>query len=265
MYPALQLSLKYLRYYLSASNGKGHGIHSPFIFDLVTRVIMDRKQYPEYERVEALRSALKKDSSLLQVEDMGAGSARMKSSARSIRSIVKNSAKPKKYGQLLFRMARFYKPESVLELGTSLGITTSYFALANPGNAVITLEGAKAVADVAARNFQRLSIDNVVITRGNFDDTLPQTLAHLHTIDMVFIDGNHRKEPTLHYFDLLVAEHNNDTILVFDDIHWSREMEVAWKEIQEHPSVRCTVDLFFIGIVLFRREFFEKQHFTIRF
>ncbi|HNR16193.1 MAG TPA: SAM-dependent methyltransferase, partial [Chitinophagaceae bacterium] len=84
-------------------------------------------------------------------------------------------------------------------------------------------------------------------------------------IDFAFIDGNHRQEPTERYFNQLLPKMHHESILVFDDIHWSSEMEQVWKTIKDHPSVRCTVDLFFIGVVFFRDEFREKQHFSIRF
>ena len=82
---------------------------------------------------------------------------------------------------------------------------------------------------------------------------------------MAYVDGNHRYEPTIRYFQLLLSHAHNDTILIFDDIHWSAEMEKAWKEIQQHPSVRCTVDLFYLGFVFLRDEFKVPQHFVVRF
>lgn len=179
--------------------------------------------------------------------------------------IAKNSAKPKKFGQLLFRMIRCYQPRTVLELGTSLGITTSYLSLANPGSSVITMEGAKEVAAAAKRNISNMGLNNITFVEGNFDDTLQQVTNGCPGIDLAFVDGNHRREPTERYFLQLLEKKHNDSIFIFDDIHWSAEMEAAWNTIRRHPAVRCSIDLFFIGIVFFRREFHEKQHFSIRF
>jgi predicted O-methyltransferase YrrM len=265
MYNRIQLAYKYLRYYFTASNGRGHGIHSPFVFEFIIKVLNDKTKYDAYKKVEDLRKQLLSDSRILVVEDFGAGSKRLKKSDRSIKSVAQNSAKPAKYGQLLFRMIQYYSPDTVLELGTSLGITTSYLALAKPETKITTMEGAGEIADVASQNFRKLGLENVALIRGNFDDTLPGTIEQLPKIDFAFIDGNHRLAPALHYFQQILGKVNNDTILVFDDIHWSSEMEEAWKIIRAHPSVRCTIDLFFIGIVILRREFQEKQHFTIRF
>lgn len=265
MYSAPQLAIKYLRYYLTASNGKGHGIHSPFIFQFITRVLNDHTQYKEYDKVEKLRQQFLNDRTVLTIQDFGAGSSVSKTNQRSVASIAKNASKSKKLAQLLFRMVRLYQPSSILELGTSLGITTAYLSLAKPDAKLLTLEGAGAVAALAEKNFLVSGFQDISVVKGNFDDTLSVVLEGLPTVCFAFIDGNHRKEPTEKYFSQLLAKINNESILVFDDIHWSREMEQAWETIRNHPSVRCTIDLFFIGIVFFRQEFHEKQHFVIRY
>jgi predicted O-methyltransferase YrrM len=265
MYSRFQLGIKFLRYYLAASNGKGHGIHSPFVFEFITKVLNGKTIYPEYEEVEALPARLLNDHTVLNVKDFGAGSAIDKSNQRSISSIAKNAAKPKKFGQLLFRMVKYYQPATIVELGTSLGITTSYLSLAKPDAKVITMEGSKEIADIAKRNFRNLEISNIDITEGNFDNTLSSVVSGLSSVDFAFIDGNHRQEPTERYFKELLIKANNDSILIFDDVHWSSEMEAAWETIKNNTAVTCSIDLFFIGIVFFRKEFKEKQHFIIRF
>jgi len=265
MYSRSQLFFKYLQYYFTSSNVKGHGTHSPFVFEFITKVLNDKTVYSEYERVERLRNQLLNDNSILNVEDFGAGSSVSKTNQRTVSSIARNAAKSKKLGQLLFRMVKFYQPSTILELGTSLGITSSYLALANQDARMITMEGSKEIAEAARKNFRNLEIRNLEIVEGNFDDKLSSVITQLSSIDFVFIDGNHRKEPTERYFKELLAKMNKDSILVFDDIHWSNEMEAAWEAIKNNAAVTCSIDLFFIGIVFFRKEFKEKQDFAICF
>jgi predicted O-methyltransferase YrrM len=265
MYSPLQLVVKYFKYLLTASNGKGHGMHSPFVFEFITKILNDKTVYPEYEKLEALRNQLLNDNTVLEVEDFGAGSVVDKKSNRSISSIAKNAAKPKKFGQLLFRMIKHYQPATILELGTSLGITTSYLSMAKPDARLITMEGSNEIADVAKQNFRIIELKNVELIEGNFDDTLSPVVRGLSSIDFSFIDGNHREEPTERYFKEILAKTNNDSILVFDDIHWSSEMEAAWETIKKDAAVTCSIDLLFIGIIFFRKEFKEKQNFVIRF
>jgi predicted O-methyltransferase YrrM len=167
---------------------------------------------------------------------------------------------------LLYRIARFYQCCRIVELGTSLGITTTYLALAaGKEGQVVTAEGAPALARRAQAHFLDWGLDQVQVVEGAFDEHLDRIRESVPYPDLVFIDGNHRKDPTLHYFEAFLPGMGEEGILVFDDIHWSREMEEAWDEIRRHPAVRCTVDLFFIGLVFFRTGFREQQHFSIRF
>ncbi|MBL7743393.1 MAG: class I SAM-dependent methyltransferase [Chitinophagaceae bacterium] len=240
-------------------------MHSPFVFDFITKVMNDTTLYPDYGKVEELRRQLLRDNILLDIVDMGAGSGVSKTTRRSVASIAKSAAKPQKFGQLLYRLVKYYQPGTIIELGSSLGITTSYLSLAKPDAKLITMEGAGAVAAAARKNFSQLRLTNITLTEGNFDETLQPVLDSLSSVDFCFIDGNHRQEPTERYFRQLLPKLSNDSIVIFDDIHWSHEMEQAWESIQRHEAVRCTVDLFFIGIVFFRQEFKEKRHFKIRF
>jgi predicted O-methyltransferase YrrM len=265
MYNRFQLAKKYLHYYLTASNGKGHGVHSPFVFDFIKNVLNDKKEYGSYHSIEKLRKELLDDKRVIEVEDFGAGSLAVPNRQKRISDIAKSFLKPKKFAQLLFRIVQYYKPGTIVELGTSLGITSAYIASANKTSEILTLEGSENVAAIAEDNLKKLAAQNVKVIQGNFDDTLPVLLSQIEKVDLVFVDGNHRKVPTLRYFQMLLQKSNDQSIFIFDDIHWSSEMEEAWNEIQQHPSVTLTIDLFFIGLVIFRKDFKSKQHFVIRF
>ena len=264
MYSSFQLARKYFGYYFSASNGRGHGIHSPFVYDFVKNVLNDKTKYPAYSRVEGLRRKLKKDGRKLDITDLGAGSASNGAGERRISDITRYAAKPKRLGQLIFRIARYYQPRTLLELGTSLGVSTAYLAEAAPEARLVSIEGASALAGAAAENLWWLGLSNVELRTGNFDELLGPELARLGQVDLAFVDGNHRREPTLRYFHLLAARCSPRSVLIFDDIHWSTEMEEAWESIRQDPRVMLTIDLFFIGLVFFREEFKIKQNFTIR-
>lgn len=265
VYSPLQAAAKYFQFYIHAANSKGHGTHSPFVFEFITKVMNDFTKYEDYERVEVIRTRMLADNTELLIQDLGAGSAITSSNRRSVASIAKTAVKPRKFGQLLYRMVKYYQPRTILELGTSLGITTSYLALANPQAKVVTIEGASTIAAKARENFAALGLTNVESIIGNFDDILESVLMQNPGIDFVFLDGNHRQEPTERYFRQLLPHVHNDTLLIFDDIHWSKEMDNAWANIVQHEAVTCDIDLFYIGIISFRKEFKEKQRFAIRF
>jgi predicted O-methyltransferase YrrM len=265
VYSSFQLARKFIHYYVSALNGKGHGMHSPFVFDFILNVLNNRNEYEAPKEIEELRNELLKDDTMIRVKDLGAGSRSKSARKRKIKDIAHSALKPPRFGQLLYRLAKHYRPENIIELGTSLGITTAYFSRAVPGARIVSIEGSEAIASKAKEHFKKLGCENIEVMEGNFDEILPSIIPGLAPVDLAFIDGNHRHEPTINYFLQLANASHNDTILVFDDIHWSEEMERAWKEINIHPSVKCTVDIFYLGFVFFRNEFKVPQHFTIRF
>jgi predicted O-methyltransferase YrrM len=265
MYGHFTLALKYLRYLFTAANGKGHGVHSPFVFEFITRVLNDNRRFYAFDAIEKTRTQLLSNHRLIEIQDFGAGSRVAKTNTRKISDVAKGSLKPAKYSQLLFRMIDYYGPTQIIELGTSLGITTAYLASANPAAKVTTFEGSSAVAQIAGHNHGLLGLSNISLIEGNFDEQLPRWLAQNKSVDFAFIDGNHAFEPTMAYFDSLLEIVQDHTILVFDDIHWSEEMEAAWAQISAHPRVTLSIDLFFIGVVFFRKEFAQKQQVSIRF
>ena len=240
-------------------------MHSPFVFDFILQVLNNKNNYTAPSAIEILRKQLQNNQEILDIDDLGAGSRSGVSKRKSVAQVAHTALKPKKYAELLFRLVKHYQPQTILELGTSLGITTAYLAAANPGATIITIEGSKTIAQKASDHFGRLGLNNITSLQGNFDTLLPSVLSGLSTVDMTYIDGNHRYEPTIQYFQQLLGKTHEYSILIFDDIHWSREMEEAWEEIKNHSSVRCTIDIFFLGFVFFRKEFKEKQHFQIRF
>lgn len=266
MYNRFELASRYLKYFLKSSNGKGHGIHSPFIFDFIVNVLQDtKKDSIQFEKLEKLRKFLKKSDQVLEVQDLGAGSGLHNNRVRTVSSIAKSAVKQPKYSQLLYRMAVYYKIDSILELGTSLGLTTQYLSLAKPTNNVVTIEGASAIASYAEQMFNQAGINNIKLLVGDFSEKLEGALLGLKGRKMIFFDGNHQYHSTISYFRAALKVCGDQDILIFDDIHWSGGMEKAWNEIKKSEQVSCTVDLFFVGIVFFRKEFKGKLDFIIRF
>lgn len=265
MYSTITLARKYLHYWLTSSNGKGHGVHSPFVFDFITKVLNDQSEISSSAAIESVRQALLQYRQAIEVLDFGAGSAVIPTNQRKISAIAASSLKKPRYAKLLHRVAKYYHCKNMLELGTSFGTTSAYLATASPEVSLHTFEGAPAIADIAQKNFKSLQLNNIELHLGDFKSTLPAYLSAHPSIDLAYVDGHHQKEPTLQYFQWLLSSIHENSILIFDDIHWSEEMEAAWEEIKSHPAITLSIDLFFIGIVFVKKDFKEKQHFTIRF
>ena len=259
----LKLAYNYIRYYLNSTNE--HGVHSPFLFHLVLNVIYLKHPFYEYEKLNEIRKQLLQSEETITVEDFGAGSKVFKGNQRKIRAIANHGITKRKHAELLFRLVNHFQPKKILELGTSLGLTTMYLASASKKAQVITIEGSKSLADYAQNQFIKYNFSNINLVNGNFNNQLPDVIDKLDKIDFVFIDGNHEKNATLNYFNLLLSKTHEKTIMVFDDIHWSEGMSDAWNEIKKHERVKISIDLFKMGILIFRKEQYDQEHFMIRF
>ncbi len=256
-----QFITDFLKHRLTANNR--HGTHSPFVYKLADEVIYDFRNKSDYKIIETQRKKLFNDDSEITVTDLGAGSHLNKNRTKKVSQIAKNALKKPFLAQLIYRLAKNTNPETAIELGTCLGITTAYLSKACPQSRIITIEGCPQTAAVANRNFKALNLDNIDLHVGNFDEILPGILDQQETLDFVYIDGNHRKDATLNYFKWCLPKITENTLLIFDDIYWSEGMKEAWAEIKNHPQVTVTIDLFWIGLVYFKSGQ-AKQHFKLK-
>lgn len=257
----LQLTASYFRHQLTAKTR--HGIHSPFVYRLADEIIYNDKPNANYKKIENLRNQLLTDDRIITVTDLGAGSQVNNNTQKTVKQIAKNALKPSRIAQLISRIGSDVSPKIIIELGTCFGLTTAYFATESPEAKVITIEGCDEIAAVANENFTKLNVNNVDLRTGNFDDVLPQVLSEVESADVVFIDGNHRKEATLNYFNRCLPKLNETSVMIFDDIYWSAGMKEAWNEIKNHPQVSVSIDLFWIGLVFFKKGQ-VKENFRIR-
>lgn len=255
----------YLKFLWNSKNE--HGVHSPFVFNLLTKCFYDKKSKPEYLILKNYRKSLLENKNFIEVTDFGAGSKVFKSNRRQISKIAKTAGISPKRAELLFRVTRYFQPENILEIGTSLGLATSALALGNTNAKVITVEGCPETSNVAKNQLNQFDCKNVENVISEFESfLLSENLSRnfgTTTFNLIYFDGNHSKKATLAYFELLLPTINNDSVWIFDDIHWSPEMQEAWEIIKDHPKVTVTIDTFQWGFVFFRYEQ-PKEHFVIR-
>ncbi|MDD5149575.1 MAG: class I SAM-dependent methyltransferase [Flavobacterium sp.] len=251
----------YLKFLWHSKNE--HAVHSPFVFHLITKCFYEKKSKPEYSILKEYRKSLLANKKTIEVTDFGAGSKVFKSNTRQIAKIAKTAGITRKRAELLFRITNYFQPESILEIGTSLGLATSALALGNPKASVTTLEGCPETANQCQLQLQKFNINNVELVLTKFSTYFSTSRFPLPASHLIYFDGNHSKKATLEYFELLLPTISNETVWIFDDIHWSPEMEAAWEIIKTHPKVTVTIDTFQWGLVFFRKEQ-EKEHFVIR-
>jgi len=260
----LRLIWTYLIYFFKSKTR--YKIHSPFVYELVTNVLRDKTKYADFEDLREVTKRQAEREDLIETVDFGAGSGDYGYTTSMVPKgkIVKQRTSGNKQLTLLYKLSKYLKPDIILEFGTAAGVSAAYMKKGNPSAKLVTLEGCASLADFAESTFQKLHIKGIEVISGNFDVTLNEVLHRLKKLDMVFFDGNHRKAPTLRYFETCLKLADENSVFVFDDIHWSSGMEEAWEAIKANPEVSITIDLFWLGLVFFKKGI-AKQDFIIRY
>ncbi|MBU2950021.1 class I SAM-dependent methyltransferase [Tamlana agarivorans] len=255
----LYQATQYFKFLLKSTNQ--HGVHSPFVYNLVTKCFYDRSRHEAYKALKNYKKNLLQNNGSIKVTDLGAGSHTMKQQERLVSQMAKNAGTTLKRAKLLYRISAYLKPQNILELGTSLGIATQALSLGNPKSHISTIEGCSNISEFSKGCFKGENLHNIESIQGDFSAEIEKRTSN--TYDLIFFDGNHQKASTLYYFETLLETATNDSVFIFDDIYWSEGMTEAWETIKEHPKVTVSIDTFFWGLVFFRKEQ-VKEHFVIR-
>lgn len=247
----------FIRHFFVAKRN-GHGIHSPFAYKLCEEVFYNTNEYYDFESLKKVRNRLLQNKQVVEVTDFGAGSKTFSSSTRKIKQIADRGVSKTFQSELLYKLIHFLNCNNRLELGTSIGLNTLYLARACKAGQVISIEGNKTLSDFAFDLAKENNVRNAHFVTAKFDDVLSDVLKELHSLDFLYVDGNHRYEATLNYFRLALSKQQESTVIVFDDIYWSKGMTAAWQEIKKNPKVTLSIDAFYFGIVFFKKELKEK-------
>ena len=284
---ALYRAKSWLRHQLTAWNTGGEGVHSPYLFEWVRMVMMDKNAYYTWGEIERCREKMLRDERELEFVDYGSGKLKGENGKlkgangerRRVCDIARRSLAKRKYAQMLSRLVNWlgashrlengsgtaysleFRGLTIVELGTSLGVTTAYMAAMDSRNRVVTFEGCEVVANIAKESWKALNINNIECRVGKIDvEELARDIEHL---DVAFIDANHTYMSTCEYFDVLAGKVHEKSVIVVDDIHYSEEMEKAWKAICADERVTSTIDLYQMGLVFFDKHYW-KRHYTMR-
>ena len=236
-----------------------HSLHSPFLYSFYTEVIK-RENRKGFEQIETLRKTLLQNNEVVLVEDLGAGSRVNNSNTRKVSQIAKHASTPAPFSRLLNRIITHFDYKTIVELGTSLGLNSAYMASTNKDIQLFTFEGSTSIASLARQNLSKLNCSNYKLIEGNIDNTLPQWIENASQVDLAYIDANHRYEPTLRYFELLLPKMTTSGMIILDDIHWSKEMNDAWEVLKNHPKISLSIDLFEAGILFLQPDLMKESY-----
>ncbi len=242
----------YLKFLIKSKSKKGYGIHSPLVFNFTTEILCKKIKTDENLRnIFNLRRELLKNRQVISVVDYG---MRKWEKPYQISQIVKKAVSSTKKCELLYNIALHYQPAYIIELGTSVGISIAALASGCHSAKVYSVEGSEALASIAKQNLNALGLIHVEIVIGHFDHVLPELLKQIQVPFIAFIDGNHSEGATIEYFNMLAEKLDENSVIIIDDIYWSKGMERAWKQICKHERSTICVDLFNAGIVFYKEK-----------
>lgn len=253
----------YLKYRITAKSR--YKIHSPFVYSLVEKVFRDNSSYDDYRKLKKVYHRYRRRTDRIETMDFGSGAGDNEYVIKTttVGKVVRQRTHTISQLQLLYRMSRYFQPDTILEFGTAAGISTLYLGKGSPGSHIITMEGCVGLASVSRKSFKKRHV-NAKVEVGDFDAVLEYVLPKITGLNMVFFDGNHRMEPTVRYFEKCLPFAGEESVFMFDDIHWSPGMDEAWQDIKKHEKVSITIDLYWVGLVFFRKGV-AKQDFVIRY
>lgn len=231
-------------------------LHSPFIFQLYRTTIRNKNIPEKASIIETKRKELLSDHTLLEGTDFGTGNQ----STRKVSKIAKSSLSTQRECLFFYHLGQFINAKKVLELGTSLGITSAYLSLF--ADHVITIEGHKGTVDYASTLFKDIKSNNIILKSGSINDHLPQIINQHNTLDFVLIDAHHDYDHTIEYFNMILPSLHNNSVVIVDDIYWSPEMTAAWNVLKENLAVTVSIDFYHFGVLFFRKEQ-VKEHFRL--
>ena len=255
---------KYIQHLFYLRHRKGHGIHSPYLFEFVNKIVFNGACFAVPPEIIQTHRELRKDRTLIPEVKLGAASHIYSTGERSVGSFVRHSSVSEKYGALLYRISCWFEPEVIIELGSGLGISTLYLASGSPGVPLHSIEGNPHRASFAKKVVAGLKLEMLNIHQGEMDEELDKMIPQMKGRFVAFVDGNHRYEPTIAYLKRLIDAAGEEALIVMDDIHWSKEMFMAWEELKSWPESRVSVDLHQMGIILLRRDL-SKASFKFKF
>ena len=259
----LKYIINYFFFLIKSKSHGGYGIHSPFVYEFSTQVLNSPGKTDELSETELLVAELKQNEEIIQMIDLGAPSRWAKSETRTIKSIARHSSSNIREGRMLYRLVKWYQPDTIIELGTCLGVSTMFMAKGGGTSRIITVEGNKQLIMKAEENLKKTGCKNVELVENNFESAVENFKALIIKKGIIYIDGNHQYTPTINYFNTLIKILQEGCVII-DDIRWSEEMKKAWNEIVKHKQTTVSIDLFDKGII-FKKEGLSRQHFKIRY
>ncbi|MCF8236593.1 MAG: class I SAM-dependent methyltransferase [Saprospiraceae bacterium] len=236
-----------------------YSMHSPLLYSFCREVLDDRRSFYAFEEIEIWRYHLLHESSELHVVDLGAGGQDALDQNRIVSSIAKTSLSPPWKCRYLFRMVLWWKPDLLLEFGTSLGVSTAYLAAASIHTPLITVDGSDSHLQLARKGWNKLGLDHIEEWNLSFQQAIQRIPWDQHGRILIYLDGDHRPARVLEILQTIQEKTRHPFLVIIDDIRWSDDMWAGWQEWRSAFQSGAWLDLYQVGIWIQDPAFLEPQ------
>lgn len=247
-----------LRYLFQSKHRRGYGVHSPSVFRLITLVIEERLPYYSYFLIEKIRYLSNRKGVDVFLSEEG-------------ELFEKNKVCLAKWGQLgiaydqiLFRLVNYYKPKTIVELGTTMGFSTLYLATPNSQAHVITLSEKKEISDLAKNNFKKSSVCNILLKEGGIESNFRKLIQEQVQFDFLSINCTMLPRGFYSYCNTLLQTGSFGGVIVINEPYFWESNRDDLKKIKLHDQVRVVIDLFHIVILILDSNL-QKEEFVLRY
>jgi predicted O-methyltransferase YrrM len=197
--------------------------------------------------VEALRAGLAQSGSSFPAL-MSDGTQ----GARTAPEIAHYSSVTRPWGTFLYLCAKGFRAETILELGSCAGISGSYLASTPTCRKFVTIERSPELAAVAGEHI-RATFPQGQVMNANIDQVLESVLeGFVGGLSLYYVDANHRYEPTVRYLEQAIPRFRSGTLVIFDDIHWSKGMWEAWEALRTREGFSHSIDAGRFGLCVWQ-------------
>ncbi|WP_197494104.1 O-methyltransferase [Lewinella sp. 4G2] len=214
-----------------------------------------------FDRVESYRNQLLGSTEIVDFKVFGSDDT------ETISNVCKAATSPKIWARLIYALASEFEAKKVLEIGTNLGVSGSYLLEAlrhNSDSQLVTMEGMPRYVEISRNQFKAITNeDRFEVIEGKYEDTFDDMIDRHQDFDLLFIDGNHQKGPTLEYYEKLLKVSTRPSVWIFDDIYWTNGMKEAWDIIRQNPETSYSIDLYKTGLVVVDPSVSVPKHFAL--
>lgn len=194
---------------------RGHGIHSPFVFNLITKVIEEKTPYHIYDDIELILKGMPLKQNELN-----------------------------KTNKLLFKLVNYFGSKRVLEIGSGYGINSLCLTAPSKDIKCISIEYSEKKYSLATEIYKKWDRKISLVSTTELPEITEKQ-------DCIFIDLSNCNNLPPNLNQYLSRLSYNKTFIIIKGIRTNKRHQMLWKSIKDMESRTVALDLFNIGIVFF--------------